>query len=151
MRGHFSMMIRISMLAAALVAALVIAPPTPARAAGLLSLEVCNKSGRDATVSVSFMEPGSDQWVTRGWFAVNPGACIVVGGTDNANFYMYAETLNSGDLSWGGSHNLCVQYPGPYTVYETGNGRTCNDNEELRGFMPMHADEAGTYTWTLNP
>ena len=147
------MMIRVSLMAAALVAGMVVAaPPTPARAAdGLLSLEVCNKSGRNATVAASFMEPGSEQWVIRGWFAVNNGACITVGSTDNANFYMYAETLNSGDLSWGGGHNLCVQYPGPFTRYETGNGRTCDDYEELRGFMPLHAEETGSYTWTLNP
>ena len=153
MRGHFQMMIRLSMIAAALFTGLVVAQPMPARAqtAALLTLEVCNKSGRNATVAVSYMEPGSSQWVLRGWYAVNNGACITVGTTDNANFYMYAETLNSGDYMWSGNHNLCVQYPGPFTLYGDGGGRTCASHEQLRGFVSLKAEKAGSYTWTLNP
>ncbi len=140
------------MAAAMVFAGLVAAQPTPARAEeGLLSLQVCNKSGRAATVAASFMEHGSGDWVIRGWFAVESGACTTIGSTDNANFYMYAETLNSGDLTWGGDHDLCVQYPGPFTVHGAGSGRTCTEDEELRGFQPLQAEESGTYTWTLNP
>lgn len=140
------------MMAAAAIAGLAVAaPPSPARAAGLLTIEVCNKSGRNATVAASFMEPGDSRWVTRGWFSVNNGACISVGSTDNANFYLYAETLNSGDYVWKGDHTLCVQYPGPFTRYETGDGRTCESHEALVGFTKMHAEQAGTWTWTLDP
>ena len=116
-----------------------------------VDLKVCNQSGRNATVAVSYVEIGSGQFMNRGWYDVYNGSCVDLVSTDNSNFYMYAETLNSGDLSWGGGHNLCVQYPGPFTRYETGNGRTCDDYEELRGFMPLHAEETGSYTWTLNP
>lgn len=145
------MMIRLSLAAAVLASGLAVTQPTPAHAAGLLSLQVCNKSGRNATVAVSYMEPGDERWVTRGWFAVNTGGCITVGETDNANFYMYAETLNSGDYVWKGDHTLCVQYPGPFTRYESGNGRTCDSYESLVGFKKMHAEQAGTWTWTLDP
>jgi len=147
------MMIRISMIAAALLAGLVVAHPAPARAqaTSLLTLEVCNESGRDTTVAASFIEPGDTRWVTRGWFAVSNGGCIIVGSTNNANFYMYAETLNDGDLNWGGDHTLCVQYPGPFTRYEVNEGRTCESYEELVGFQPLRADQPGKYTWTLDP
>lgn len=139
------------MMVAAVLGGLAVSQPARAQAAGMLTLEVCNKSGRNATVAVSFMEPGDERWVTRGWFAVNNGACISVGTTDNANFYMYAEALNDGDYVWKGEHSLCVQYPGPFTRYESGAGRTCESHEALVGFQKMHAEQAGTWTWTLDP
>ena len=141
------------MIAAALLAGTVVADPAPARAqeTGLLTLEVCNESGRSITVASSFIEAGDSRWVTRGWFAASDGACIIVGSTNNANFYLYAETLNDGDLNWGGEHTLCVQYPGPFTRYETTSGRTCESYEELVGFRSLQAAQPGKYTWTLDP
>ena len=78
------------------------------------------------------------------------GACSFIVSTDNANFYMYGDTLDGSGRTWSGNHALCVQYPGPYTFWSDGS-ETCPAGYEIKNFVPMHADETGPYTWTLEP
>jgi len=144
-------------LTAAVAACLVTPAPAPAVAQtkssatrATVDLKVCNYSGRDATVAVSYVEVGSGRFINRGWFDVYNGACIDLVSTDNANFYMYADAVDGSGRSWAGSHALCVQYPGPYTFWSDGTD-TCPTGYETRNFVPMHADKAGPYTWTLDP
>ncbi len=124
----------------------VAAAPTSAT----VNLRVCNNSGRSATVAVSYVEVGSSQFVNRGWYDVANGACTELVNTDNANFYFYADATDGSGRRWQGNHNLCVEYPGPYTFYSTGDTE-CASWQELRGFVPFHADEPGPWTWTLDP
>lgn len=123
--------------------------PAPARPA-TVDIRVCNESGRDGTVAISYVEVGTGRFINRGWYVVNNGACTELVSTDNANFYMYGDTLDGSGLSWSGNHALCVQYPGPYTFWSDG-GDTCPAGYETRDFVVMHADEVGPYTWTLEP
>lgn len=120
------------------------------KARSSLDLHVCNRSGRDATVAVSYVEIGSGQFINRGWFDVVDGACTPVATTDNANFYMYADATDGSGRTWQGNHALCVEYPGPYNFLSTGTA-TCDLGQETRNFVPMHADEPGSYTWNLDP
>ena len=115
-----------------------------------VDVQVCNESGRNATVAISYVEPGTGQFRNRGWFAVANGACESIVSTDNANFYMYGDAADGSGRSWSGNHTLCVQYPGPYDFWSDG-GDTCPYGYETRDFVPMTATETGTYTWTLNP
>ena len=115
-----------------------------------VDLKVCNQSGRNATVAVSYVEIGSGQFMNRGWYDVYNGSCVDLVSTDNSNFYMYADATDGSGRSWSGSHTLCVQYPGPYTFWSDGSD-TCPSGYETRNFVPMHADEPGAYTWTLDP
>lgn len=156
--------IEITILAAAL--AVVLAPAaasaqskpgmgggrTPPAASGrpTVDLRACNRSGRDATVAVSYVEVGDSRFVNRGWYVVANGACTSLVTTDNANFYFYADATDGSGRRWQGEHTLCVQYPGPYAFYSSGQSE-CAAGQELRGFVPAHADEAGTYTWNLDP
>lgn len=152
-----------SIIAATLAASLAAVAPTAASAqakpgaAGVsrgrpatVDIQVCNRSGRDATVAVSYVEVGSTQFVNRGWYDVLNGACAQLVSTDNANFYVYADATDGSGRAWQGGHALCVEYPGPYTFWSTG-ASTCDEGQEMRNFVPIHADEPGPYTWNLDP
>lgn len=116
---------------------------------GMLDIQVCNRSGQSASVALSFIEPGDTRFINRGWFSVRPGECKVLGQTDNATFYAYAD-VDDTDRAWQGNHSLCVEYPGPYTFY-TSESDYCDDDQVTRDFIVMTATETGTYTWNLDP
>ncbi|MDO9588363.1 MAG: DUF1036 domain-containing protein [Brevundimonas sp.] len=125
------------------------APSTPVRP-DTVDIRVCNESGRNGTVAISYVEVGTGRFMNRGWYVVNNGACTELVSTDNANFYMYGDTLDGSGRTWSGNHALCVQYPGPYTFWSDGSD-TCPSGYEIRNFVVMRADEVGPYTWTLEP
>ncbi len=115
---------------------------------GRLDIEVCNRSDDNASVALSFMEVGENRFINRGWFTVRAGRCEVLATTGNATFYAYADVEGT-DRAWEGNHSLCVQYPGPYTFYTS--GEYCAEGQVTRKFTVMTASEAGKYTWNLDP
>jgi uncharacterized membrane protein len=115
-----------------------------------VDVRVCNRSGRNGTVAISYVEVGTGQFVTRGWYEVQDGACRELVSTDNANFYMYGDTLDGSGRVWSGDHSLCVQYPGPYTLWYDGSD-TCPTGYETRNFVQLRTDSFGSYTWNLDP
>lgn len=127
------------------------APAAPAArgSQGLLKIQVCNRSRDGASVALSFIEPGDEQFINRGWFSVRAGECKVLGETDNATFYGYAD-VDGTDRFWGGNHSLCVEYPGPYTFYTSRDGY-CTSSQDVRDFVVLTATEPGTFTWNLDP
>jgi uncharacterized membrane protein len=118
-------------------------PPT-------LDLKVCNRSGRDANVAVSYVPAGEETFLNRGWFRVANGACRDLVTTDNSRFYFYADAADGSERNWQGSHTLCVEYPGPYTFYATGSS-LCAPHQDVRSFVAFRAEEPGSWTWTLDP
>ena len=146
-----------TIVTAAVAACLAMLAPAPASAqtkpgmtSATVDLKVCNQSGRNATVAVSYVEVGTSRFINRGWYSVSNGACLDIVSTDNSNFYMYGDAADGSGRSWSGDHALCVQYPGPYAFWSDG-GDTCPYGYETRNFVPMHAKEVGPYTWTLEP
>ncbi|WP_420471958.1 DUF1036 domain-containing protein [Brevundimonas sp. FT23042] len=115
-----------------------------------VELKVCNRSGRSATVGVSYVPVGENTFMNRGWYDVANGACRDLVTTDNMNFYFYADATDGSGRSWQGSHTLCVEYPGPYTFYSTGSSY-CAEHQDVRNFTAFRAEEPGTWTWTLDP
>lgn len=115
-----------------------------------VELRVCNDSGRNAKVAVSYVEVGASQFINRGWYDVPDGACSNLVATDNANFYFYADATDGSGRRWQGNHSLCVEYPGPYAFHSDGSTE-CKSWQELRNFVPASATEPGAYTWTLDP
>lgn len=115
-----------------------------------VDIEVCNQSGRNGKVAISYVEVGTGRFINRGWYEVANGACVDVVSTDNANFYMYGDAVDGSGRSWSGNHALCVQYPGPYTFWSDGSD-TCPSGYETRNFVVMRAEDVGPYTWTLEP
>lgn len=115
-----------------------------------VQLRVCNQSGRNATVAVSYVEVGTSSFMNRGWYDVAAGACRELVTTDNANFYFYADATDGSERRWAGTHTLCVQYPGPYNFRST-NSANCASGQDTRNFTAFQATEPGSWTWTLNP
>ena len=124
--------------------------PPPVAASATVDVRVCNRSGRNGTVAISYVEIGTGRFINRGWYVVNNGACTELVSTDNANFYLYGDTLDGSGRTRAGNHALCVQYPGPYTLWSDGSD-TCPAGFETRNFVVMHAEDTGTYTWNLDP
>ena len=114
-----------------------------------VTIRVCNRSNDPALVAISYIKVGESRFINEGWFRVNAGACKDLAETGNAHFYAYADVVDK-DRHWGGSHDLCVEYPGPYEFY-TSASDTCRSGQETRGFVPMEATDTGTYTWNLDP
>ncbi len=121
-----------------------------APASSTVNIRVCNRSGRNGTVAISYVEVGSGRFINRGWYEVANGACRSLVTTDNSNFYGYGETQDGSGRVWSGNHALCVQHPGPYTFWSDGSD-TCPSGYETRNFVVLHATQPGTYTWNLDP
>ena len=47
--------------------------PSASASASTVDLKVCNRSGRGATVAVSYVEVGTTRFINRGWYAVGVG------------------------------------------------------------------------------
>lgn len=141
-------MLRLSPVLAALALSVFFSSLASAAAAqAVVTIRVCNDSRWDALVAVSYMPRGDSRWLNRGWTRVNRGACRVVGETNNANFYLYADRVGASGY-WGGNNNLCVEYPGPYSFYNVGS-MTCSPAQRSVPFRRIHVSSGGTYDWRL--
>jgi uncharacterized membrane protein len=149
-----------SWVSAALAAALAFVPATPAFAqkgpatgGEIITIRVCNNTNDNARVALSYQGVGSNIFNNEGWFSVASRSCEDIRDTTNAYFYGYAEVENDGSMSdvpyWAGDFPLCVMYPGPYQFYTY--GTECETGQEVRQFVAMHAENWGSYTWTLDP
>ncbi|HLL29276.1 MAG TPA: DUF1036 domain-containing protein [Xanthobacteraceae bacterium] len=111
---------------------------------------ICNKSEVDAFAAISSREsPGSNQWVTEGWFSVKSGTCQIIGSFNTGWFYYFAEVAGDSSTYWGNGDSMtCVEYPGPFRYVSAG-GDTCSERE-LKGFSARNiAPDIGDFTWTL--
>lgn len=118
-----------------------------ASAQAVVTIRVCNESRADALVAISYIPEGESRWLNRGWYRVNSGNCRVMGHSNNANFYLYADRVGS-DGYWGGNDQLCVEYPGPYQFYNV-NSMTCTPSQTSVNFRRIHATSGGTFDWSL--
>ena len=126
--------------------------PAPAPAeSNVVAVRVCNRTGDNALVAISYQPLNSTGFHNRGWFPVRANACSDLVNTTNAYFYGYAEVENRRSDAWTGNHSLCVQYPGPYAFWSSPSTTTCDPGQQLRNFVVLHANGWGTFTWNLNP
>ena len=124
--------------------------PAPAQS-NVVAVRVCNRTGDNALVAISYQPVNSTGFHNRGWFPVPANACSDLVNTTNAYFYGYAEVENRRSDAWTGNHSLCVQYPGPYAFWSSTSTNTCDPGQQLRNFVVLHANGWGTFTWNLNP
>ena len=139
-------------LGAAILSAMMlgVGPAAPAEAQSIvITLRVCNNTNDTAQVAVSYQPVGSGAFYNEGWYNVLPGQCRDVAQTTNAYMYGYAEVQHSDTDVWQGNHDLCVAYPGPYAFWDNGSPY-CDASQEVRGFVTLHADTWGVFTWNLN-
>ncbi len=70
----------------------------------------CNETNYRAWAAVAYEQ--DQEWISKGWWAVDPQACVRVikDGLPNQFLYAYAEadTRNGWQVQWQGSHPFCV-------------------------------------------
>lgn len=69
------------------------------RAKPLIRLEFKNKCDEDISVALYYME--GDEWVTDGWWTIEPGETAYLADTRNRIYYYYASSRNH---EWSGSY-----------------------------------------------
>lgn len=75
--------------------------------AKIRGLKVCNDSHE--RVSVALAKKSGDQWITSGWWKIDPGDCkkLIDGKVKNRTYGIYARGLRGG--KWLGNKPLCVE------------------------------------------
>lgn len=121
----------------------------PPQSASTVTLRVCNNTRMTAQVAISYRPVGSQVFNNAGWYNVRPGQCQDLAETGNSYMYGYAEVEGSDEDVWQGDHPLCVAYPGPYEFADTGSAY-CENWQEVRHFVTLHANSPGVFTWDLN-
>jgi uncharacterized membrane protein len=116
------------------------AHPAPAKA----DFKVCNQSSESISVAIAYHDQDAGNWVSRGWWNVDPGTCKVpvAGDLKDRYYYLYGD----GDQHyWGGEHSFCVDNSDKFTLNEA--DTTCDYDYE--GFLEVDTGDATGYTYTF--
>jgi uncharacterized membrane protein len=140
----------LGVVAAAGLAGLAALASTPAQAASVITLQVCNHTDKTVVVASSFIPIGGSDWRNKGWQPVHAGACQDIFKTTNRTFYARAEEKNNSDSFWGHGIQQCVEYPGPYDFFTASSDTTCPEGEPAE-FTTFHSDGRPVYKWDLTP
>ncbi len=70
----------------------------------LADFKICNKTGSKTYVSIGYKE--NEEWVSEGWWTIQPGECSipVVGDLKNRYYYIRAESDTG---NWTGDYSFC--------------------------------------------
>jgi uncharacterized membrane protein len=105
---------------------------------------VCNENTKLAYVAMGYWD--NLQYVSDGWWTVEPGKCAVTydGALQYQFYYIYGETESdkAGNvLTWGGDVMLCVNPANNYTIW---GDITCDT-----GFIEIDIGKATDWSFTL--
>ena len=121
--------------------------PTDQSASGTFHLKVCNSRNFIVYAAVKYNSDGSN-YVTHGWWPIEPKHCFDIGDFRKGDFYVFAQTFDSNPVQVfvAGSDlvKLCVVMKVNFTYSGT---RTCNATE-YRDFSHLVVSNP-TLTWTL--
>ena len=103
---------------------------SPARA----GLEICNHTDVHRSVAIGYAQ--DDDWVSEGWWNLDPGQCaIAVEGDLSQRYYYYRAEAEDGDFP-GDDYTFCTK-PGAFTI-------TGDENCEDRGYVTEDFREIDT-------
>jgi len=93
-------------------------------------LNICNKTGSVQGISIGYK--AGNNWVSEGWWNIDPGSCTTVVGGDLKNrYYYYRAEINGGPFD-GEGYVFCTT-PSEYTIV---GDKNCNargyDREDFR-------------------
>jgi uncharacterized membrane protein len=130
-------MMRIALAVLALLPLL--AAPASARFA------VCNKGQRTASVALGHFN-GTD-WMSEGWWVVEPQACmsLIASPLDARYYYLYANDGGAG--TWDGSKEFCTE-PKKFSI--VGRGRCAARGYNRKGFFQIDTGQSPDWTQTLS-
>ncbi|WP_172296922.1 DUF1036 domain-containing protein [Pseudoruegeria sp. HB172150] len=108
-------------------------------------LEICNET--DFVQSVSIGYKGDADWVSEGWWNVEPGDCTtVVGGNLQKRYYYYRAEVDGGDFA-GENYMFCTT-PEEYEILGDSNCESRGYDSE--SFREIDTGETATdFTYTL--
>ena len=144
----------------AMSAGILFASQMPTRAAGWI---ICNHSSKDVFAAISWVDPGSGVFRSKGWFRL--GACtgcqkvwngLLPQDGDNPSqsaIFMHAENADK-NLVWGTQSRRCVQDPGPFDRIQANIDANCQGpGARMVGFdfMSFPRDADHTTNLTVNP
>lgn len=113
------------------------------------AFEVCNKSGKRASVAVMGRSDPASPFIIQGWHTVTAGSCETIGRFARGTFYAMASLW--GDVTrgwWQKDIQLCVKLPGPFNRVNSESYK-CGRNEKLVPFRKFSITSP-KQTWTLN-
>jgi len=72
--------------------------------AALADFEICNETGNEAFASIGYKD--GEDWVSEGWWTLQPGECAIpiVGDLKNRYYYIRAESKTG---NWTGDYSFC--------------------------------------------
>ena len=105
-------------------------------------LTICNQY-RETIYTAYGFNNGTD-WVSRGWWQIDPGQCVALisGALTNRYYYVYADTEN-GDYYWGGDYMFCISKPNAFEIV--------GDTDCNTGFFEIDTNGDTDVTQTLTP
>jgi len=126
-------------LFAAVMLVVGLALPKTARA----DLKFCNKTSKKVDVAVGYKS--GDQWVSEGWWGIEPGICKtpIRGALQKPYYYYYAD---SDDLTWSGDYVFCTSQD-EFTIKGADNCKA--RGYEVEGFKEVHVGEDIDHTIDL--
>jgi uncharacterized protein len=103
---------------------------------GYFQFKLCNKLPSAARIAVAHRgSKDSGRFMIRGWYAVDPSVCTVLGEFPKGNFYFFAEAHQ---IAWGGDHAVCVKETNFARWDHTGS--KCAERD-LRGFTSAAVED----------
>ena len=131
------------LIAASSAAALfVIAAAHPATA--MADFKICNQSSEKISVAIAYHDQDAGNWVSRGWWNVDPGECKtpLSGELRDRYYYLYGDGEQH---YWSGEHSFCVDNSDKFTLNEA--DTTCDYDYE--GFIEVDTGDSTGYTYTF--
>lgn len=130
-------------------------PPLALEASGddTYAVEICN-STRESRLyaAVAYYDPLAHEWMTRGWFAEDQGACQIAIKNVRAPIYVYAETRD-GEARWSDEtrgREFCMAARGAFAVAQSKCDELQATGLRRQKFKVLRVNgRGGTHTWDL--
>jgi len=106
---------------------------------------ICNKS--DSSVSAAFGYKQDGDWVSEGWWNIEPGKCATVYSKDLTEqyYYFYAESDDDSG-NWSGKVNFCTIQK-EFTI--VGNTNCKGRGYGVKGFREVDVGDSSSWTSDL--
>ena len=124
-----------------LAAATLLIAPQPAAA----YYSICNKTF--ARLATAFGYKENDNWVSEGWWHLDPGECVTAFDAKlTARYYYYLAVNEANGKQWGGDYQFCVDNK-PFKITDSKN--CAQQGLQSRGFHESDVGKFESYTLDL--
>lgn len=105
----------------------------------------CNGTGNRVGVAIGYKD--SDDWISEGWWNIEPGDCrsVLVGTLTSRYYYVHAVDYDQGG-EWGGEALMCTRNTS-FTI--RGIGRCEQRGYSSSGFYEVDTQESSSFTVQL--